>query len=151
MVKNCVPSYISEICPAGVRGFMSGTLTVLVSLGNTWGVGMSRAFANETRRVGWIIPVAVQFIPALGMFVFVPFTPESPRWLVLKGRNEEAVKALNRVRPREEVRSGMTHLEVEAFEQAVLAARERRDGRWTDLARGTFRRRTIVSIAATDD
>ncbi|WWC60685.1 uncharacterized protein I303_103261 [Kwoniella dejecticola CBS 10117] len=82
IVENCVPSYISEISPAGVRGFMSGTMTVLVTVGNLWGAGMSRIFATETRRIGWIIPVAIQFLPALGILVLVPFTPESPRWLI---------------------------------------------------------------------
>ncbi|WVQ68314.1 uncharacterized protein L199_006521 [Kwoniella botswanensis] len=78
IVENCVPSYISEISPAGVRGFMSGTMTVLVTVGNLWGAGMSRIFATETRKIGWIIPVAIQFVPAAGILLLVPFTPESP-------------------------------------------------------------------------
>ncbi|WVW80523.1 hypothetical protein I302_102508 [Kwoniella bestiolae CBS 10118] len=134
IVENCVPSYISEISPAGVRGFMSGTMTVLVTAGNLWGAGMSRAFATETRKIGWIIPVATQFVPAVGMLLLVPFTP---------GRTDEAIKVLDRVRPQHEAASGVTAIEVQAFEAAIEDARHMREGRWTDLFRGTFRRRAI--------
>lgn len=44
-------------------------------------------------------------------------TADSPRWLIGKGRKEDAVNVLNRVRPEEDVQSGATRLEVEAINE----------------------------------
>lgn len=41
---------------------------------------MSRAFATETEPKGWLIPQAVQMIPAALVLILIWFTPESPRW-----------------------------------------------------------------------
>ena len=89
IVENAAPAYCSEISPAGLRGFMTGSMTVLVTGGNLWGAGMSRAFATEEGRIGWIVPVAIQLLPALMILAMVPFTPgqstvvRSPRMITL--------------------------------------------------------------------
>lgn len=54
---------------------MSGSMTVLVTVGNVIGVSVAVPFVTETRRLGWIIPVAIQFIPAIGIIAMVPFCP----------------------------------------------------------------------------
>jgi SP family sugar:H+ symporter-like MFS transporter len=70
---------------------------------------------------------------------------ESPRWLVLQGKNELALTALNRLRPAREVASGMTAYEVQAFEQAIEEDKLLQSGSWFDLLRGNYLRRTMVS------
>ncbi|WWC93534.1 hypothetical protein V866_000369 [Kwoniella sp. B9012] len=40
------------------------------------------------------IPVAIQFVPAVGILLLVPFAPESPRWIVGKGKSNEATQPL---------------------------------------------------------
>lgn len=39
------------------------------------GAGMSRAYATEIHPKGWLIPQAVQFIPAVLILIFIWFTP----------------------------------------------------------------------------
>jgi hypothetical protein len=47
----------------------------------------------------WHIPVAIQFVPAGLLILFLPFgTVESPRWLTAKGRHAEAIKSLSWLR-----------------------------------------------------
>jgi len=110
MVENAVPSYQAEISPAPLRGFFAGSIMIVTSIGNLWGTVMSRAYVNETRPVGWLVPVGVQSIPAVAMLVTIPFcvgeffssirlalngASESPRWLISKGKKERAIKAMD--------------------------------------------------------
>lgn len=51
---------------------------------------------NSTFR--WRFPIAFQIIPLIGLLVSVWFFPESPRWLIKAGRDEEAQFILGRLR-----------------------------------------------------
>ena len=42
----------------------------------------------------WRLPIIVQVIPGALFFLFMLFQPESPRWLVEKGRYDDAAKSL---------------------------------------------------------
>ncbi len=42
----------------------------------------------------WRVPSALQALPSVFQVLLVWFAPESPRWLISKGREEEALKTL---------------------------------------------------------
>lgn len=48
--------------------------------------------------LSWQIPVILQCLSCLIVLALVPFIPESPRYLIAKGRNEEALAFLTRYR-----------------------------------------------------
>lgn len=146
LVENAVPAYNAETSPAAARGLMSGSIMLLTSLGNLWGAGMSRAYASTTEQVGWLVPTAMQLIPAVGILAFVPFTPESPRWLLLKGRRDEALKTLNKIRPKQDVANGVTVAEVDAIQQLIQESLETEEGSWLDFLKGNYPRRIWVSF-----
>lgn len=141
----------------------TGIMNCIVALGNLWGAGMGRAFATEQRDIGWMVPVGVQFIPAVAMLIMVPFCPgerevlynhdiecffdrtESPRYLLSKGRREQALKNLNRLRPKHEVEAGTTLAEVDAIETMMKEEVGNYEGRWLDLFGRRYGRRTAVS------
>lgn len=145
LCENLVPSYNAEIAPAKHRGLLAGSIMTFTGLGNLWGAGMGQAFANETRRLGWIVTVSMQLIPAFMMITLVPFTPESPRWLISKGRAEEAERNLERLRRPEETADGTVQREIELLSELSLESSQKRDVRWSDLIRGNNLRRIWVS------
>ena len=106
---------------------------------------MGRAYATETAKKGWLIPVAVQFIPVVLIFVLVPFCRESPRWLITKGKREQAIASLDRIRPKRDVLDGLTVAEIDAMELAVHEAEAMEQGKWRELLRGTYPRRVLIS------
>ncbi len=75
IVENAVPSYTSELAPAALRGFLSGSLVLVVTLGNLWGTVVVRAYAKTTSRDGWLVPTAMQVTPPVTLLVLLPFTP----------------------------------------------------------------------------
>ena len=39
----------------------------------------------------------MQFVPCVILIIGIPFLPESPRWLAMKDRNEEAIEVLSQI------------------------------------------------------
>jgi len=89
------PMYISEIAPAGIRGRLAGSFQVNIVMGILIAFltnFLLRGIGDEAWR--WMLGVMV--VPA-GIFALLVRTiPESPRWLVLKGRDSEAMKVFEK-------------------------------------------------------
>lgn len=145
LVENAVPAYNAETAPPAVRGLLAGSIMFVTSLGNLWGAGMSRAYVGTLTKEGWLIPTAMLFIPAVGILALIPFTPESPRWLVLKGKKQKAKANLDKIRHKAEVESGATAAEVDVLESLIEESFSKEQGTWLDLFRGNYLRRTWVS------
>ena len=56
--------------------------------------GLSYAENTSTPSVSWRFPIAFQTIFTLVILATVLKLPESPRWLILKGREDEALEVL---------------------------------------------------------
>ena len=143
IVENVVPAYHSELAPAEIRGFFAGSVQVLVHIGAIWAAAVTRAYASDTTQKGWLVPTAQQLIPGILILIFVPFTIESPRWLLLHGKDEQALKNLDRIRRQRDVDNGLTVMEVQALDQANQEA-SAKSSRWIELTQGTYRRRCMV-------
>jgi MFS family permease len=62
-----------------------GLQTFGVACGQLIGYG----FFYVKGQAQWRVPVGIQLIPALIVFVFINFVPESPRWLIKQGHIEQ--------------------------------------------------------------
>lgn len=90
------PIYISEISPPAVRGRIVGIYELGWQIGGLVGFwinyGLSETMAPSRKQ--WIIPFAVQLIPAGLLLIGAFWLRESPRWLFSKNRREAALKNL---------------------------------------------------------
>ena len=100
------PVYISEVTPAGIRGRMSSLQQIMIITGLTGAFVANYALAHwagGSQAMLWLgLPAWrwmfwMQVIPAAIYFVALLFIPESPRFLVIKGREGEARKVLTRL------------------------------------------------------
>ncbi|KAK7216998.1 hypothetical protein V2G26_005001 [Clonostachys chloroleuca] len=93
-----VPAYQSEIVPALVRGFVVGTYQLALILGglviNCVCFGTSTLSGDES----WRIPLGLFYIIPAIISTCIWFLPESPRWLLSKGRVDEARASLAQYR-----------------------------------------------------
>lgn len=56
------------------------------------------AGCNGQSEASWRIPLALQIVPAVILGVGMIFFPESPRWLIMKERDDDALVSLSRLR-----------------------------------------------------
>ena len=83
---------VQEFVPSRYRGRVSGILTAFIPLGIMLGSVLA---AYVTPMIGWRGLFLVGLIPAFLTLLIRAWVPESPRWLLLKGREQEAEKALS--------------------------------------------------------
>lgn len=65
----------------------------------------------------------------------------------MKGRDEEALKALNKLRRKSDVENGNTVREMEAIKAEIECLSHMDQGRWVDLFVKKYRKRTIMVVA----
>jgi putative MFS transporter len=82
---------VQEFVPSAKRGFISGMITCSVPIGILLGSVLG-AFLSHS--IGWRGMFAVGLLPAFLTLLIRAWVPESPRWLVSRGRAEEARKSL---------------------------------------------------------
>jgi len=95
MNTSTVPTWQSETSKSHRRGQMvmiEGTLIVFGVMISYW-IDLGFSFL-EPSTVSWRFPIAFQIILALIIVAVVPGLPESPRWLILKGREQEALEVM---------------------------------------------------------
>ena len=94
------PVFVSENCPPAQRGRIAGLFQEFLVVGSTFAYwldyGVALRIPTSTKQ--WRVPVGIQLIPGGLMLVGLFFLTESPRWLVKRGRHEEALKSLAYIR-----------------------------------------------------
>ncbi|XP_006658740.1 polyol transporter 5-like [Oryza brachyantha] len=91
------PVYTAEISPATSRGFLTTFPEVSINLGILLGYVSNYAFARLPLYLGWRVMLGVGAAPSVLLALMVFGMPESPRWLLMKGRLADAKSVLEKI------------------------------------------------------
>ena len=90
-------TYASEVCPVALRGYLTTYVNFCWGLGQLIGVGVIKSMLGRQDQWAYRIPYGLQWMWPVPLLIGVLMAPESPWWLVRKGRTDEAKKALLRL------------------------------------------------------
>ncbi|KAK4589986.1 hypothetical protein RGQ29_020527 [Quercus rubra] len=109
------PVYIVEISPAIARGSLTSFPEIFVNLGILLGYVSNYAFSGLPPHISWRIMLGVGIFPSIFMGFALFVIPESPRWLVMQNRIEEAREVLLKTNESErEVEERLAEIQVAA-------------------------------------
>ncbi len=96
------PMYIAEIAPSNIRGRMVTYYQLAIVIGffvvflATYFIGNNLSLA-ENIEFGWRRMFWSELIPSLLFLILLFIVPKSPRWLALKGKDEDALNILQKI------------------------------------------------------
>ncbi|CAI7619279.1 unnamed protein product [Penicillium bialowiezense] len=147
-MSSITPVYVSENCAPEIRGRVAGLFQEFLVIGSTFAYwldyGVALHIPEGTSQ--WRIPVAIQLVPAGLMLVGLFFLKESPRWLMKKGRSEEALDSLAYIRNEPET-SEAVRLEFAEITAAIHEENQATEGMtWKECLKPTNRYRFFLAF-----
>lgn len=92
-LTNAIPLYHTEIAPPDIRGRLITLFSATASIGTIVGFFVNFGTSYLTSDWAWRIPFLIQIV-ICALLSVVYFLPFSPRWLIDKGREDEALEVL---------------------------------------------------------
>jgi len=142
MASLLSPMYIAEIAPPRIRGRLVSInqFTIIFGMLVVYFVNARIAAAGDTWwnvEWGWRCMFGSEIIPAGLFMLMLLFVPESPRWLVQRGRLEAAVTVLARTGGSQYARDEL---------QDIRAGLDQEEDSWLELVRPGFRKALLIGV-----
>ncbi|KAK8062392.1 hypothetical protein PG997_014489 [Apiospora hydei] len=142
-------TYASEVCPVALRGYLTTYINICWGIGQEIGIGVIMGNLWRTDEWAYRIPYALQWMWPVPLIIGIYFAPESPWWLVRKGKLEDAKRSLLRLTTKrtdsdfdaDETVAMMVHT-------TALEAKITKGASYLDCFKGTDLRRTEIVCMA---
>ncbi|MGU3411853.1 sugar porter family MFS transporter [Microbacterium sp. M1A1_1b] len=120
--STVVPVFLAELAPFEIRGSLAGRNEFMIVFGQLVAFAVNAVIGNVWGENGgvWRIMLSVEALPAIALFVGMLRMPESPRWLVSKGRDDEALRVLSTLRSKERAAAELNEVETLTTEESKL-------------------------------
>jgi sugar porter (SP) family MFS transporter len=102
-----VPVFIAEVAPPASRGRLVAVNQLLITIGIVASYAVGYAFTTSHN---WRAMFAVGAIPAVALGIGMLFLPESPRWLIARGHEQQARTVLARLLPAQMVEDELSEI-----------------------------------------
>ena len=146
-LATLTPVYLAESSTAQKRGMLTGLHGFFLVSGyniSSW-VGFGCYFSKNLT-FGWRGPIAFTCIPALLLAIGCIWVPETPRYLLLRGRSDEAWRNLQRLhRDRNDPSDSAAHEEFINMKAAIEYERTQPSGYMGILKTPSYRKRAFLS------
>ncbi len=121
------PMYIAEVAPADRRGNLVSwnQFAIIFGMLVVYFVNYTIALQGDAawlHATGWRWMFASETIPAVLFLVFLMFVPETPRYLVMRGKTEKAFSILSRLMDKEEASKELVDIK-ESFKEKAPSMR----------------------------
>ncbi|KDQ64050.1 hypothetical protein JAAARDRAFT_52051 [Jaapia argillacea MUCL 33604] len=138
-------SLIGELSHPKERPIVSSLFNSCYFIGSIVAAGVTLGTFAMPTNWGWRIPSVLQVIPSILQLTFIWFLPESPRWLVSKGRGPEAFAILAKYHAEGDTNSEFVKAEFAQIEKTLELEMENAKRSWRELF-GTagMRRRVLI-------
>ncbi|KAH6885211.1 general substrate transporter [Thelonectria olida] len=143
--QTLTTTYAAEVCPTHLRAYLTTYVNLCWVMGQFIASGVLRGMVTRDDKWGYKIPFALQWLWPVPLMIGIWLAPESPWWLVRRGRIDDAKESLRRLTARntevsfqpDETISMMVHTnEMEKESQSGTS--------YADLFKGVSLRRTEV-------
>lgn len=131
------PMYISEISPARLRGRLVAISQLAIVTGILLAFFSNYLLVN-TGDNNWRWMFIAGGAPALLFFILLFFVSQSPRWLVLMGRNDDARKVITRLNPGSDIEPELHEI--------IQSAQKNTDGIRVKLFRKPYSRIVVIGM-----
>jgi sugar porter (SP) family MFS transporter len=135
-----VPMYIAEISPTRVRGALVTLNQLMITIGILVSYITDYLLSNDANVQSWRWMFLVGFIPAMILLIGMFFLPETPRWLISKGRWEEGKAILLKVEDPDIVSKTLAELEIDIHQESRLTSG------WREVFKPWLRAPLIITV-----
>ena len=124
--SSVVPVYLAEMAPFEIRGSLAGRNELMIVVGQLAAFVVNAILAAMFGHHDgvWRYMFAVCALPAIVLFFGMLRMPESPRWLLEKGREEDARAVLHTIRSKDRAEAELEDIERVAEEERAMGERE---------------------------
>ncbi|KZT61065.1 general substrate transporter [Calocera cornea HHB12733] len=134
VISVAAPAYCVEVAPPQWRGRMMGLFNTGWYSGSIPAAGITLGTRTIQSDWSWRIPLILQGLPALIVCFIILFLPESPRWLMAQGKDEQALAFLVKYHGSGNPEDPIVMLEYDEFKESIMInASDKRFWDWSEL------------------